>query len=210
MPTYRKKRKFEKGIDSRYASMIIIATEGQETEKYYFDVLKVKYRNSAVCVKVIPSEEGRSSPEHIIDNLNCFRNSNEFDSDRDEFWLMIDKDRWPIDKFKRVIQEAAQKGYNFAVSNPCFECWLYLHFENIDRDRISSREMEKMLKKAAGGYKKPNVEGHKYEERVIDAIKRAKAIDIDPAERWPNRVGTHVYKVVEKCVGGRHENQSVG
>jgi len=210
MPTYRKKRKFEKGIDSRYASMIIIATEGEKTEQNYFKIIKNKYRNSRVCVKVIPSEDGKSSPEHIIDNLNRFRDGNEFDSESDEFWLMIDKDKWHIDNLTRVTQAAVQKGYKLAVSNPCFECWLYLHFESIDRDRISGREMEKMLKKAAGGYKKPNVESHKYEEKIIDAIIRAKAIDIDPTERWPKRVGTHVYKVVEKCVGGRHEDKSVG
>jgi hypothetical protein len=202
MLTYRKKRKFEKGIDSRYASMIIIATEGEETEQRYFSIVKERYQNSRVYVEVIPSEEGRSSPEHIIDNLNRFRDGNEFDSESDEFWLMIDKDKWAMRNLARVTQAAVQKGYKLAISNPCFECWLYLHFASIDSDRISSSKMEGMLKKIADGYKKPNVEKEKYQDRIINAIKNAKDIDTAPTERWPNRVGTHVYKVVEKCVGG--------
>ena len=49
----------------------------------------------------------------------------------DEAWLIVDKDQW-TDAQLMQLHEWARKGDNqgFALSNPKFEYWLLLHFED--------------------------------------------------------------------------------
>jgi hypothetical protein len=37
----------------------------------------------------------------------------------------------------------------------------------------------------------------RYEDHVDDAVRRAVALDARPADRWPNQLGTRVYRVIE-------------
>ena len=48
----------------------------------------------------------------------------------DELWVMIDVDRWNKSTLQEIAKEARQKGYRLAISNPCFELWLLLHFRD--------------------------------------------------------------------------------
>ena len=48
-----------------------------------------------------------------------------------EAWLVVDKDQWTDDQLIKLL-EWSQKAdnYGFALSNPKFEYWLLLHFED--------------------------------------------------------------------------------
>ena len=59
-------------------------------------------------------------------------------------WLICDVDRWGQKKLSEVDQLCKQKSYFFAVSNPCFESWLMLHFANMEN--YSDEKMEKLKK----------------------------------------------------------------
>lgn len=98
----------------------------------------------------------------------------------DEAWLVVDKDDWGEDQLEPLQQwvlEKPQKGYKrgIALSNPDFEYWLLLHFENTsvrNRDDCLSR-----LKKHLPNYNK-HIEPGKYSEsRVRAAIERARGRD---------------------------------
>ena len=121
---FRKKRPLDRNIDHRAdTSLIVIATEGEKTEKQYFETFK--YRR--VQVKVEATEKGKSSPAHVLERLDAY--VKEFViGDGDELWLAIDVDRWEKRMLAEVTREAVQKGFSLAVSNPCFELWLLLHF----------------------------------------------------------------------------------
>lgn len=178
-----------------YAISIVIATEGQETEEQYFKIFK----KTGVQVKVIPSESGRSSPKHILENLDRIKEEYEIGK-RDELWLMADVDRWRSKKLAEITQKARQKGYGLAISNPCFECWLYLHFDSISEKNLTSVEMETKLRKLLGSYNSSNLDLDRYRGKVKEAVKRSISLDKNPRHRWPRTVGTHVYKVVEKLI----------
>ncbi|MBF0263500.1 MAG: RloB domain-containing protein [Magnetococcales bacterium] len=99
-------------------------------------------------------------------------------------------------------------GFNLAVSNPCFEVWLLCHFQPPPMQFSKCIEFENELKGGAGGsYNKSNLNIALFKGKVTKACQNAKAADIHPEDRWPQTVGTHVYRVVESIA--RIEKQVV-
>ena len=195
MPLTNRKRLLDRTINNRDASLIIIATEGQETEKQYFSI----FGNPKVKVVVIPTTDGKSAPVHVLSRLDRIKNDYDLAAD-DTLWLMTDIDHIRDEQRSQICQEAIQKGFNLAVSNPCFELWLYLHFSDVTTTSISCDQLEGKLRKILGSYNKAKLDLKKYIGQVSSAVERARALDINQNERWPNSIGTHVYKVVEKLI----------
>ncbi|MEA3523146.1 MAG: RloB family protein, partial [Campylobacterota bacterium] len=193
--TSRRKRPIDrrsKPTPNRDASLFIIATEGRKTEKQYFSM----FGNRGCQVKVITNEDNKSAPAHILEQLKRFKKEYQLKED-DELWLMVDVDRWGDKNLATVVSQAGQKKFQLAVSNPCFEVWLYLHHDDLDHQPINARQMKQKLKNLLGGYNSSNLDPTKFTEHIEDAITRAKALDTNREERWPSKTGTHVYKVVE-------------
>lgn len=196
--TSRQKRPLERVIPhKRDTRLVVIATEGSSTEKDYFNIFRKK--NSRVQVKVLPTVNGMSAPRHVLHRLKKFRDEFELGT-QDALFLVIDKDRWPDAQLAKVASDARKSKFVLAVSCPCFEVWLYLHFDDPtpEMKTISSREMEQALHSLLNGYNKTNLRTELFEPYVVNAVKRAKKIDILPSDRWPNQIGTRVYLVIEK------------
>lgn len=114
--------------------MIVIASEGKDTERIYFKALAKKYANPRVHMHILEraeDEKNNSSPEHVLKQLNDYKKEYELESD-DELWFVIDKDRWPDAMLSHVATECTQDIYmHVAISNPCIELWLLLHFIDV-------------------------------------------------------------------------------
>lgn len=178
--------------------LIIIAAEGTKTEKHYFE--SDLFRCPRVQVKVLETDDNRSAPNYVLSRLKKFAVETDLQAD-DQLWLMVDKDRWP-DKLLAEVCAHAFKGrtlrIRLAVSNPCFEFWLYLHNADWAGDTISSVDMVHKIRKLLGSYNKSNIDIEQFRQGVADATVRAKSMDTLPTGRWPHNPGTHVYKVVEE------------
>lgn len=203
--TQRKKRPINRSLESLGDTrLLIIATEGRTTEKQYF----AQFRNRRVQVKVIPTgEDNKSSPEYVLDRLKYFRQEYNLEAN-DELWLMIDVDRWQDKKLKTVTKEANNSGFQLAISNPCFETWLLCHYLLPIVTTASCQEINEYLKKELkkvhnSGYNKAKLNTDDFKPYVKQALKNAKQLDNNPKNRWPNQIGTHVYKVVEQLVTGQ-------
>ena len=197
--TSRRKRPIDrrsKPEPHRDARLFIIATEGRKTEKQYFSM----FGNKKCQVQVITNEDNKSAPAYILKQLKGFKNEFQLKDD-DELWLMIDVDRWGNKNLAAVAAQAGHNKFNLAVSNPCFEVWLYLHHDDLDHQPITVDEMKQRLRNLLGGYNSSKLDTARFVEHIDRAITRAKALDINKDERWPSRTGTHVYKVVEKVSG---------
>ena len=89
--------------------------------------------------------------------------------------------------------------YGFALSNPKFEYWLLLHFEDGD-DIASSRECLERLKTYLPEYSK-HLDVRKINwERIECAVRRAKERDNPPCSDWPRSTGTTVYRLVQRLL----------
>lgn len=123
-------------------TIIRVLAEGKVTETNYIDVLKQKYRGS-IEIEVMKGDAG-SSPKILVALARNYRkrqdkNNPEFD----EIWCIFDVDQHP--NLESVIQEARGSNINIAISNPCFEIWLVLHYQN-QTSHINRRDIQKMAK----------------------------------------------------------------
>lgn len=64
----------------RDARLIVIASEGKDTERIYFKALAKEYTNPRVHVHILErseAEQNNSSPEHVLKQLNDYNATNE-------------------------------------------------------------------------------------------------------------------------------------
>ena len=194
-----KRRNFRRPLgERRYRKLFLIATEGVKTEPQYFAILNDRY----AVIHVVKSNH-HSSPLQVLKRIKD-RLKRETLKNSDEAWLVVDKDQWQDEQLAQLhawSQDA--DNYGFALSNPKFEYWLLLHFE--DGTKISSsRECSARLKNHLPDYDK-DLDGRKISSDMIeDAIHRAKVRDNPPCEDWPRTFGsTTVYKLVENILSER-------
>ena len=197
----------------RDARLIVIASEGKDTERIYFKALAKEYTNPRVHVHILErseDERNNSSPEHVLKQLNNYKNQYELEAD-DELWLVVDKDRWTDAMLSRVATECTQEfSMHMALSNPCFELWLLLHLEDIAsltpeeqklwmENRRKSKNADPYLKvrlrQKMGAYHESSYDALTLIAHVEDAIERARALDKNPTDRWPQTIGTRVYQL---------------
>ena len=202
----------------RDVRLIIIASEGKETEKIYFNALAKVFRNPRVHVKVLErreDEQHNSSPLHVLNQLNNYKDQYSLEAD-DALWLVIDKDRWSDAVLSQVAQKCSQDcNMQMALSNPCFELWLLLHLVNAaklsceeqQRWLINRRKTKRSdpylkvcLREEMGSYHESNYNAEALVINVKDAIARARELDINPDDRWPQTLGTRVYLLAESII----------
>ena len=118
--------------------------------------------------------------------------------------MIIDFDKWPLRNLENISEQCLQDRFFLAVSNPCFELWLLLHLREITEDdhkRLNNCDkVEREIRNMLGSYNKSNINTSDFLPHLNDAIDRAKNLDNGPNSRWPNSLGTRVYKVAEKII----------
>ena len=202
----------------RDARLIVIASEGKDTERIYFKALAKEYTNPRVHVHILErseAEQNNSSPDHVLKQLNDYKSQYELEAD-DELWLVVDKDRWTEAMLSCVATECSQEvAMHMALSNPCFELWLLLHIEDSalltpeeQKQWIENRRKSKngdpylkvRLRQKMGSYHESSYDALALIAHVEDAIERARALDNNPNDRWPQTLGTRVYLLAESVM----------
>jgi hypothetical protein len=194
--TSRRRRPLDRSIPhTRDASLVVIATEGTSTEPDYFAMFRRK--STRVQVRVLETTGGRSAPRDVLARLKRYRREFQLGVG-DSLCLVVDKDRWPDGQLAEVAAQATRLAFVMAVSRPCFELWLYLHRADPPEamSSMSSREVEEALRALLGGYNKACLDASRFEPFVDVAVGRATVLDVRPDDRWPNQLGTRVYRVV--------------
>ena len=199
MPPNRRKYRRPTG-ERRYRKLFIVATEGDKTEPQYFVILNDHH--SVIRVDCIRSNH-HSSPPQVLKRMKD-RLKQETLKNSDEAWLVVDKDQWQDEQLAQLhTWSQGADNYGFALSNPKFEYWLLLHFE--DGTNIgSSGECSSRLKRYLPAYDKGLDVRNITPDMIEDAIRRAKARDNPPCVDWPRTFGsTTVYKLVENILSER-------
>ena len=107
---------------------------------------------------------------------------------------------WTEDQLRELLQWAKKsENHGFALSNPNFEYWLLLHFED-GKGIANSQECLTRLKRHLPNYKK-DIDAKKITlELIAKAITRAKQRDANRSNDLPQMWSTSVYKLVEKII----------
>lgn len=151
--------------------------ESQKTEPDYIRGLQKWCRNHLVEVVIFP-ERGvpltlvTLAKEQFADaRANAKRQRDDFLA-YDQVWCVFDVDEHP--KLTEAIDMARANGIELAISNPCFELWLLLHFR--DNPGAQHRhDMQAMMKAFVAGYDK-KVDFSIYESGYMDAMDRARRL----------------------------------
>ena len=181
----------------RDARIFVIAVEGEKTEAQYFSL----FESTRVHVEVLPAgPEGLSAPKQVLERLVKFEER--FDlGEGDEWWLVIDVDRQRGQFLDEVTRMARERGYGLAVSNPCFDLWLLLHFQDMHPADTDCAAITERLRRHTGGHNKAKIRLEACPtERAVEACRRARAMERERDTPWPGFPGTHVFKVVERLL----------
>ncbi len=115
-------------------SKIVIYSEGEKTERDYFDAMRKAFHSVLVDIEII---KGVGVPLTIATEIvqaaksARLRDRRQSYSSNDEFWAVFDRDEHP--NIPEAISRCNNANVRVAFSNPCFELWLILHFQDYDR-----------------------------------------------------------------------------
>ncbi|WP_162243286.1 RloB family protein [Methylobacterium sp. Leaf399] len=143
---------------------------------------------------MINSQGGRSSPAHIMENMQTYIDSYEIGGG-DELWLVLDRDAWHPRMISQVATLCKQKQVRLAVSNPCFELWLAHHFDDVLPKPLDCASLQNHLRQCMQIYNKSSYNAGCLLGSVNKAIENAKKLDKNPNSRWPHPAGTRVHEL---------------
>ena len=146
----------------------------------------------------------KSALDEIEKYINCQKIT--YDPDYDKLCLITDRDKQSFkeDQYDYVLETCKQKGYCFYVTNPCFEFWILLHYNEVfnynrddllenkkERVKAKKRFIEKQLSILMSGYNKDNLDFEKLIDKVGTAITNEKHFCEDSVE-LKNSLGSNV------------------
>lgn len=200
----RKRKDFVRLEGVRSARLVVIAGEGRYTESIYFNAVKNELRAPNVHVEVLDRNSDESSPESVHRQVADFMRQYNIEND-DELWLVIDRDRWQERMLSQVAQLCAQNSHlHFCMSNPCFELWLLLHLEDVEqyddetknalllnkKNKSGVTWLKKRMKDLLGSYAESNYDALSLIPYTSVAMDRARRLDNNPQDRWPQSIGS--------------------
>jgi len=190
----RKRRRYTRRPPVRdYRKFYIIATEGAVTEPAYFSMFQGK--RATVRIRLLDNKHD-SAPQKVFKQAEQFIQKEGLRKN-DAVWLVLDRDTWSEDVLNTVWRRCQEMGFSLAVSNPCFEYWLLLHFENGNGVTSVSNCRSKLVRYLPN-FSKGHVEVEQLKPRIEKAIDHAEQKDVPPCEDWPHTNGSTVYRLVKE------------
>lgn len=188
---------------------ILVCCEDEVTEASYLNSLKAELRIRLVQVEGVPG----GNPQTLVDHAVQRKQKAERDARRekddnlkyDDVWCVFDVD------LHEHIPEAEQKAnanqIMLAVSNPCFDLWLLLHFQD-QRAHIKRDRAQSVCRDHMPGYDK-EVPFELLFPRYQSAVQRAAELD-----HWQETRGcagenpsTGFHRLTERIMDLRREEQ---
>ena len=202
MPNRRRRQASLKRRHPRFTPRprVLVVCEGDVTEPSYLRELFRRAQN-----RIVVDIDARAGvPKTVVERAVTLKRAAELEARRqrdpflryDEVWAVFDVDAHP--NLADALQQARANNIGLAVSNPCFELWLLLHFR-AQNAHIERAEARTACREHMPGYNKlaPIEQLYPLYEQ---AIERAKAL-----EKWQrgcDRVGgnpsTGVHHLIER------------
>ena len=175
----RKRREARRKPFRNARSVILVVTEGKVTEPEYLRGFARAIKNSRVEIEIVG---GAGVPMTIVEAAKERKRAREDQARRerdenlryDEVWCVFDFDEHPC--ITDAKQMARDNGLELAISNPCIELWLWLHFAEQPGMR-HRHDLQRMMRQHIPGYDK-HVEYEDYSEGYENAVRRARRLDV--------------------------------
>lgn len=177
----------------------LIVCEGTVTEPRYFKDVQQAER-SLIDLQIEPG----GMPKTLVHRASELKREADGkarklkdDNQRyEEVWCVFDIDEHPL--IPAAKDQARANGIELAISNPCFELWALLHFQD-QHAHIERGKVQHLCRSHMRNYEK-HLDYETLRPKYSDALKRAEDL-----ERWHDSRGTvganpstTVYKLVER------------
>jgi len=195
-------RRYEREAPSRDARKVYIFCEGRKTEyKYFRFFFEMDSRISLTVFQM--GEEDNTTPAGVLEKAKEFYKTTGI-IDIDEVWLVFDRDYDKRDSRKPQIEKvreecASLENCRVALSNPCFEVWLYYHFSadvpDFEGLNVSVNWKRYLADTVLGGF-----DTRKHPVLIETALANARAVYLEDESGEPVVCSTEVYKLAESIV----------
>ena len=141
-------------------------------------------------IQVIPPDpDHKSAPIYTYERAVAYLADKDLQED-DQVWLVMDTDDWSDAQLMEVERACSDKGWHLAISNPCFEVWLYLHYDDLPTDFSGDcKAMKSLLHQVVqGGYSPETAIPN-----LAAAITRAENLLADTPDRLPGPLQTQLH-----------------
>jgi len=133
---------------------ILLVCEGIVTERHYFDDLRIQTK-SLVDLQIEPGGTPKTLVHRAVELKKAAEKAAKRGKDQnlryDAVWSVFDVDVHPF--LAEAKQQARDNSIKVAVSNPCFELWAVLHFQD-QRRHIERNEVQRLCRQYMPGYEK--------------------------------------------------------
>jgi hypothetical protein len=125
---------------------ILIVCEGVVTERHYFNDLRIQTK-SLVELQIEPGGTPKTLVERGVELKKAAEKVAKREKDQnlryDAVWSVFDVDQHPF--LSEAQQQARDNGIEVAISNPCFELWALLHFQD-QHAHIERHEVQRLCR----------------------------------------------------------------
>ncbi len=183
---------------------ILISCEGEKTEYGYFEDVRKSLHMEPNKIIVLKPEA--SDPPGIVKQAleeRTYRQQEKEWDEEDLAWAVFDGDEHKahnIENWRQALQIAQEKDIRLAISNPSFEYWYLLHYQD-QTGYLTRQQALSLLKTHIPKYEKSDVlyRGelqHRTESTIIRAKQVAHQASADALEPYSNPC-TYVWELVE-------------
>jgi hypothetical protein len=177
------------------AETIAIVCEGQKTEGIYFNGIRTKFRLATTRINVV----GLGA-----DPMTVVEKAEQLKPDYDHAWAVFDVEaagphsrRHP--SLEAAVAKADQVGIRYAISHPCFELWLILHF-GLHTAYLSNRDARKMVSGLDCGYDDKYFDFSKVWPLHQSALTNADQLDRQKRVDYPSLVDRNPWTTTHELV----------
>ena len=154
--------------------VVYLICEGSETEIRYFK----KFRSRECNIDIVPIPSQYKSADKLVQKARATIGYSPYYPDGvDMIWWVFDRDDNTNAMLSKAKQVAIKEGYQIAFSNPSFEVWFLLHFNNQTTPVENCETAIKLLKK------KGRLEQYEKNKEVYEQLKPLQEAAIDRAKK---------------------------
>lgn len=132
----------------------LLVCEGRVTEPAYFQDIR-RAERGIIELEIVPVGAPKKVVERAVEMKNAAERQARLRQDvnlqYDHVWCVFDVDEHPL--IAEATQQAQANSIDLAVSNPCFELWLLLHFQD-QSAHIERAVVQRLCREHMPGYQK--------------------------------------------------------
>lgn len=154
--------------------VVYLICEGSETEIRYFK----NFRSRECSIDIVPIPSQYKSADKLVQKAkSTIGNSPYYPDEGDLIWCVFDRDDNTNPMLAKAKQTAVKEGLQIAFSNPSFEMWFLLHFNNQISAVENCESVMKLLKQ------KGRLEDYEKNKDVYERLKPLQAVAIERAKK---------------------------